>query len=119
MKYQLIIEESGGFDHFQHLLQALKDVADEHDVNIAEVAAQYVLQQKSVSAVIIGARNAKHLHKLQKLAGLKLDPSDVEKIQSIIQAGPGVPGDVYDIERDKDGRHGRIMKYNLNQSAPT
>jgi aryl-alcohol dehydrogenase-like predicted oxidoreductase len=119
VKYQLIIEETGGFDHFQQLLQVLKDIADEHDVRIAEVAARYVLQQESVSAVIIGARNAKHLQRLQKLARLNLDTSQIEKIQSVIQAGPGVPGDVYDIERDKDGPHGRIMKYNLNQSAIT
>lgn len=117
VKYQLIMEETGGFDHFQHLLQVLKDIADKHHAQIAEVAARYVLQQKSVSAVIIGARNAKHLQSLQKLAGLKLDISEIEKIQSVIQAGPGVPGDVYDIERDKDGPHGRIMKYNLNQST--
>jgi hypothetical protein len=24
------------------------------------------------------------------------------------------PGDVFDLERDRTGRHGRIMKYNLN-----
>ena len=119
VKYQLIMEETGGFDHFQHLLQVLKDIADEHSVQIAEVAARYVLQQDSVAAVIIGARNAKHLQGLQKLARLKLDTSEIEKIQSVIKAGSGVPGDVYDVERDKDGPHGRIMKYNLNESATT
>jgi hypothetical protein len=35
----------------------------------------------------------------------------------VINEGNGVPGDVYDIERDRNGPHGRIMKYNLNQSA--
>ena len=29
---------------------------------------------------------------------------------------PGPPGDTYALERDKSGRHGRIMKYNLNKS---
>ncbi|MDH4020063.1 MAG: aldo/keto reductase [Xanthomonadales bacterium] len=117
VKYQLIMEETGGFDHFQDLLQVLKNIADEHDVRIAEVAARYVLQQNSVSAVIIGARNASHLQSLKKLASLTLDAAEIKKIQSIIQTGPAVPGDVYDIERDKDGPHGRIMKYNLNESA--
>jgi hypothetical protein len=27
----------------------------------------------------------------------------------------GPVGDVYDLERDRTGRHGRIMKYNLNR----
>ncbi len=118
VKYQLIIDETGGFDQFQHLLQALKDIADRHEVNIAEVAAQYVLQQEGVAAVIIGARNSRHLQGLKRLAGLKLEAEDIEKIQSVIKKGSCIPGDVYDIERDRDGPHGRIMKYNLNQAVP-
>jgi aryl-alcohol dehydrogenase-like predicted oxidoreductase len=117
VKYQLIIEETGGFDRLQNLLSVLKNIADEHNVKIAEVAARYVLQQESVSAVIIGARNARHLQGLKNMAGLKLDAAELEKIQSVINQGPGVPGDVYDIERDRNGPHGRIMKYNLNKSA--
>ncbi len=117
VKYQLIIEETGGFEIFQHLLRVLKKIAEKHDVQIAEVAAQYVLQQEAVSAVIIGARNASHLQSLQKLARLKLEVTEIEAIRSAVQTGTGVPGDVYDIERDRDGRHGRIMKYNLNQSG--
>ena len=27
------------------------------------------------------------------------------------------PGDVFDLERDREGRHGRIMKYNLNTGS--
>ncbi len=117
VKYQLIIDEIGGFDQFQHLLQVLKSIADEHDVSIAEVAAQYVLQQHGVAAVIIGARNARHLQSLQRMAGLKLGTAEIGKIQSLINKGKAVPGDVYDIERDRHGRHGRIMRYNLNQSV--
>jgi len=117
VKYQLIIEETGGFDQFQHLLQVLKNIANVHNVKIAEVAARYVLQQEAVSAVIIGARNARHLPGLQKIAGLELDAPEVEEIRSVIAEGTGVPGDVYDIERDRNGPHGRIMKYNLNQAV--
>ena len=117
VKYQLIIEEIGGFDIFQQLLKTLKTIAQAHDVHIAEVAARYVLQQEGVAAVIIGARNARHLQSLQNLARLELEATEIEAIRSVIDTGAGVPGDVYDIERDRDGRHGRIMKYNLNQSG--
>jgi len=115
VKYQLIIDEIGGFGQFQHLLQVLKNIADKHDVKIAEVAAQYVLQQKAVSAIIVGARNSRHLQSLKKLAPLKLEASEIQQIQSVIGKGLPVPGDVYDIERDRFGPHGRIMKYNLNE----
>lgn len=116
-KYQLIIEEFGGFEPYQNLLVVLKEIAGAHDVRIAEVAAGYVLRQKAVAAVIIGARNAAHLQNLQKLAGLELSAEDIEKIRAAITQGSVVPGDVYDIERDRDGRHGQIMKYNLNSLA--
>jgi aryl-alcohol dehydrogenase-like predicted oxidoreductase len=117
VKYQLIIEEIGGFDIFQQLLNTLKAIAQVHDVLIAEVAARYVLQQEGVAAVIIGARNARHLQSLQNLARFELQATEIEAIRSVIDTGSGVPGDVYDIERDRDGRHGRIMKYNLNQAG--
>jgi len=114
IKYQLIIEEFGGFEMFQHLLNTLKSVAEDHDVGIAEIAARYVLQQNAVAAVIIGARNSRHLQNLQKLSTLLLDKTDMEKIRSAVDRGSNVPGDVYDIERDRQGKHGRIMNYNLN-----
>jgi aryl-alcohol dehydrogenase-like predicted oxidoreductase len=114
IKYQLIIEEFGGFDLFQHLLQTLAKIARVRNVGIAEVAAGYVLQQKAVAAVIIGARNSKHLQNLQKLSQLDLDAKDIKKIQAAINMGSDIPGGVYDIERDRNGKHGRIMKYNLN-----
>ncbi len=119
VKYQLIMEEIGGFDIFQQLLRVLQNIAEAHAVNIAEVAARYVLQQKSVAAVIIGARNARHLESLQKIACLKLETAELAAIESVIDSGSRIPGDVYDIERDRDGRHGRIMKYNLNQAGDT
>ena len=31
-------------------------------------------------------------------------------------SGRGLAGDVYELERDRDGPHGRIMKYNLNRA---
>ena len=114
-KYRLIIEEFGGFDAWQGLLRALHRIAAGHGVGIAEVAAAYVLQQQSVAAVIIGARNASHLRKLKKLPGLELSEAEIGKIRSAIADGAGIPGDVYELERDREGRHGQIMKYNLNR----
>jgi aryl-alcohol dehydrogenase-like predicted oxidoreductase len=113
-KYELIIEEFGGFKLFQNLLQTLDSVARKHNAGIADVAANYVLQQKAVAAVIIGARNSKHLQNLRKLSKLELNTKEIEHIRAAINRGSDVPGDVYDIERDRHGKHGRIMKYNLN-----
>ena len=64
VKYLLIIEEFGGWEHFQQLLGTLREVADRHtdrerEVSIAMVAIQYILSQRQVGGVIVGARNEK------------------------------------------------------------
>ena len=64
VKYLLIIDEFGGWELYQHLLQTLREIADQQSkpgqhVSIGMVAIQYVLSQRQVGGVIIGARNEK------------------------------------------------------------
>jgi aryl-alcohol dehydrogenase-like predicted oxidoreductase len=114
IKYRLMIEEIGGWDLFQTLLSTLKHIADRHQVSIATVASRWVLDQPRVAAVIIGSRNADHVDRYHELFGLTLGDADRTAIADV-RAQMQVPElDVFDLERDRDGRHGRIMKYNLN-----
>lgn len=114
-KYSLIIEEFGGFELFQRLMAALKEIADKHDVRIAEVAARYILQKPAVAGVIIGARNTKHLERIKKINSFKLTRGDLKKIRTIVDQSQGPKGPVFGLERDRSGPHGRIMKYNLSK----
>lgn len=114
-KYRLIIEENGGWAFFQAILVLLRSIADKYEVGIAEVAARWGLQRPLVAGVIIGARNQRHLHKLKKLASFSLDEADLKAIRQLISQAKGPFGPVFGLERDKRGRHGRIMKYNLNE----
>ena len=64
VKYLLIIEEFGGWEKFQQLLYTLREIADGHStkerrVSIAMVAIQFILSQKQVGGVIVGARDEK------------------------------------------------------------
>ena len=68
-----------------------------------------------VGAAIIGARNRQHLEKLQALNHFNLDKSDLETIAKMISKSKGPKGPFYALERDKTGKHGAIMKYNLNE----
>lgn len=115
VKYRLIIDEFGGYDFFQEALQVLRSLADQYQVGIAEVAAQYILQKPLVGGIIIGARNTRHLAKLQQLSKFSLTEEDLQLIQSVIDRSKGPSGPFYALERDKTGKHGRIMKYNLNE----
>jgi aryl-alcohol dehydrogenase-like predicted oxidoreductase len=89
VKYKLIIDDFGGWAAFQRLLQILAQIAAKHGVDLAAVAIRAVLDRPAVVAAIVGAT-------------------------SIDAAGP--VGDVYTLERDRHGPHGRIMKYELNKS---
>jgi aryl-alcohol dehydrogenase-like predicted oxidoreductase len=115
VKYRLMIEEAGGWDLFQSLLQTLRMIGDRHNVSIASVASRWVLEQDRVAAVIIGARNRAHLHRYAELFGFSLQKQDLEELNRVKQQMNVPPGDVFDLERDKSGPHGRIMKYNLNE----
>jgi aryl-alcohol dehydrogenase-like predicted oxidoreductase len=113
-KYRLIIEEYGGYDLFQELLLILHDLADKYKVGIAEIAARYILQKPHVGGIIIGARNRNHLEKLLKIESFTLDKVDISAIEELTKKSTGPAGPVYDLERDKNGPHGAIMRYNLN-----
>lgn len=116
-KYRLIIDEFGGYELFQEALRTLRKIADRYEVDIAEVATRYSLQKPMVAATIIGSRNRKHLEKLGRLARFRLDETDLQAIAAVIAKSAGPTGPVYDLERDKTGKHGRIMKYNLNDEG--
>jgi aryl-alcohol dehydrogenase-like predicted oxidoreductase len=115
VKYKLIIDDFGGWAAFQSLLQALREIADRHGTGIATVATRWVLDQPAVAAAIVGARYADHLLDTLAVFGVHLDGQDHARLAPLLAAHPGPQGDVYSLERDRTGRHGRIMKYNLNK----
>ena len=114
IKYRLIIDEFGPWERFQQLLGVLKSVGDKHRVSLSSVATRWVLDQPQVAAAIVGARYARHLPMTLEVFGFALDDTDQAAIQAILDISPGPQGDVFALERDRGGRHGRIMKYNLN-----
>ena len=114
-KYKLIIEDFGGWPLFQQLLQALKQIAERHGVGIGDVATRWVLDQPQVGGAIMGFTSTRHLPATARIEALRLDAADLALLEPLLALRTGPPGDCYDIERDKEGRHGRIMRYNLNE----
>lgn len=114
IKYRLIIDEFGGWDLFQKLLHVLKRVAEKHNVEISAIASRVMLDKPNVAAVIIGARTAQHLQKTLEIFDITLEEDDLAEISAVLEQRTGPTGPVYGLEGDKTGRHGRIMKYNLN-----
>jgi aryl-alcohol dehydrogenase-like predicted oxidoreductase len=117
VKYLLIVEEMGGWHQLQNILEALQEIADETHSDISGVACAYVLAQEAVKACIVGARNTRHLQEHIKLRdSLHLTPEQLSRLETLRDSFPEIPGEVYALERDMTGRHGRIMKYNLNKT---
>jgi aryl-alcohol dehydrogenase-like predicted oxidoreductase len=114
-KYRLIIEEFGDWPLFQELLATLKRIGDRHGCDVATVATRAIIDRQGVGAAIVGATNAAHLAAHERIGALVLDDADRAAIAAVTARRGGPAGDVYTLERDRDGKHGRIMKYTLNR----
>jgi aryl-alcohol dehydrogenase-like predicted oxidoreductase len=118
VKYMLMVEEMGGWSNFQMILEGLQTISTKTNSDISSVACAYMLKQDAVKACIIGARNTRHLEEHIKLRdSLKLTNEQVTKLEILRSRFPEIPGAVYQLERDIGGKHGRIMKYNLNKNT--
>jgi aryl-alcohol dehydrogenase-like predicted oxidoreductase/enamine deaminase RidA (YjgF/YER057c/UK114 family) len=98
MKYKRYIDEAGGWAAFQQLLQALRKIADQHDVSIANIASRYILEQPTVGGVIIGARLGKneHIRDNLKLLNFELGGDSGAALQPAIDKMVTIPGDCGD-----------------------
>jgi aryl-alcohol dehydrogenase-like predicted oxidoreductase len=114
-KYKLIIEEFGGWALFQDLLAALKRVGDRHGVGIGEVAVRWTLDRPGVAGCIVGATSTRHLARNLRIFEFALTGEDRAELALVTDERRGPPGDCYQLENDRDGPHGRIMRYNQNK----
>ena len=117
VKYRLMIDEAGGWDHLQRLLKALREIAARHGATgptvATAVAIRWVLDQPQVAAVIVGARSDRHLDANRAVFGLRLSSEDRKTLDELVAESAGPAGPVFGLEREPDGRHARIMKTGL------
>lgn len=115
-KYKLIIDDFGGWPLFQTMLTTLQEIGRKHEVSLTAVATRWVLDRPEVAGAIIGARYAEHLPDNLDVFRIALDEEDRSAIDRVLARKAGPDGDTYTLERDREGRHGRIMHYNLNKA---
>ena len=117
VKYKLIIDDFGGWTLFQELLHVLNDIAKRQQTDIATIASAAVLARSAVAAVIVGATSTSHLARNVQLGEIVFSAADRAALDGVMCRAQGPRGEVYSLERDREGPHGRIMKYNLNTPA--
>ena len=114
VKYRLIIQEFGGWDPYQALLRELVDIGTTHGVGPAPVALRFILDQPGVAAALVGFSSLARMEENLQALTLQLNPQDHARIRRHTQGAPGPRGDIFALERDRQGPHGRIMKYEEN-----
>ncbi len=112
-KYKLVIDEFGGWSLFQRLLGVLREVGEKHSTSIASVAARWVLERET-AAIMIGTRSDAHLDSTRQIFGFQLDQEDTDRIGSILDRASGPSGQPFELEREPDGPHAKIMWTDLN-----
>ena len=97
-KYQRFVEVLGGWDVLQAILAALAEIANKHEVSVANVATRWVLEQPAVRAVIVGARLGEREHRADnlRLFGFALDDDDHARIDCALADAGQIPGDCGD-----------------------
>ena len=98
MKYKRYIDQAGGWEKYQNLLNAIKQTADQHNVSMANVASRYILDQPGVGAVIIGARlgESEHIGNNQAILNFTPKEQDWATIREAINDLTPIPGDCGD-----------------------
>ncbi len=86
-KYKHMIDAWGGWPLFQRLLRALREIADKHQVSIANVAVRAILDRPAVAGVIVGARLgvSEHIADNERVFGLSLDDEDRSRIAAVLR----------------------------------
>ncbi len=115
VKYRLIIDEFGGWDAYQALLSEMASVAAGHGVELSAVALRFALDQPGVAGVIAGSTRLGQMERNAAAFSFSLTAEDHARIRRHLDAAPGPQGDVFGLETDREGPHGRIMKYDLNR----
>jgi len=88
-KYYNMIQEWGGWELFQELLDTLHTISKKHECSIANVATKFILDRPAVAGIIIGARLgiSEHIEDNSKAFDVKLNSDDLSAISSVtIQA---------------------------------
>ena len=85
-KYKQMVDAWGGWELFQELLQALKIVADKHEVSVANVAVRYVIDRPAVAGAIVGVRLGASEHRADtaKVFSFNLDQQDLDQINAVL-----------------------------------
>jgi aryl-alcohol dehydrogenase-like predicted oxidoreductase len=78
-------------DHALNLVEIMRPIAERHDTSVARVALAWLLHQKSVMSVIVGAKTVGQLKDNISAADLRLDESEAATLDKASALKPEYP----------------------------
>jgi aryl-alcohol dehydrogenase-like predicted oxidoreductase len=78
-------------EHAYNVVDAIRPIAERHGVSVARVALAWLLHQKSVMSVIIGAKTAEQLADNMASAELELSQDDLAALEKASALAPEYP----------------------------
>ncbi len=121
-KYRLVVEEVGGWQALQALLEALAAVAERHDTTVSVAALRWALERPGVRGVIVGTGRRSSLAALRRVVGAgsgdrSWEEESWEELERTLERYPGPQGHIYGLEREPGGRHSAILRTDLQGVA--
>jgi len=74
------------------VVDAMEEMAKARNVSVARIALAWLLHQPVVSTIVIGAKRPQQLEDNLAAIDLKLDPSELEKLDTVSKLAPEYPG---------------------------
>jgi aryl-alcohol dehydrogenase-like predicted oxidoreductase len=74
------------------VVDVMEEIAKTKNVTVAQVALAWLLHQPVVTTVIIGAKRPEQLEDNLKAIDLKLEPAELEKLDTVSKLAPEYPG---------------------------
>jgi aryl-alcohol dehydrogenase-like predicted oxidoreductase len=73
-------------------IEAMRPIAEQHRVSVAQIALAWLLHQKPVSSIIIGAKNVTQLEDNLAATRVSLTESELKTLNEVSQLPPEYPG---------------------------
>jgi aryl-alcohol dehydrogenase-like predicted oxidoreductase len=98
------------------IVDVMRTVAERHSATVAQVALAWLLDQPSVSSVIIGAKNTKQLKDNLGAVNVKLSPEDLKQLDEVSKLRAEYPGWMFGVQ-GSDRRPGEVRDWSKFAAA--
>jgi aryl-alcohol dehydrogenase-like predicted oxidoreductase len=82
------VDKEKGYD----IIEVMQEVAQAHDVSVAQIALAWLLHQEAVTSVIIGAKRLNQLEDNLNSINVELSAEELKKLAEVSQLRPEYPG---------------------------